>query len=151
MGTRSRIAIRNADGTYDSIYCHWDGYPSNNGLILRDYYQSVEKVRDLISLGDISSLGPEIGEKQDFDSREHRDWTMAYGRDRGETEVEAKRSSNLDELSALTQDCGGEWLYVFNGYGWTCAKGGIAFFGMPADVAPEGLEQIDYWIQKEEH
>ena len=34
MGTRSRIGIRNADDSVDSIYCHWDGYPDHNGRLL---------------------------------------------------------------------------------------------------------------------
>ena len=147
MGTRSRIAIRN-DQTFDSIYCHWDGYPSHVGRILRDHYDTEEKVRALIALGDISSLGEKIGKKHDFEDRTHRDWTTAYGRDRGETDVEAKHSADLDALMLLTQDTGGEWLYVFTGHGWQCAEGGIAFFGMPADKPPEGLESIDYWLQK---
>ena len=31
MATRSLIAVQNADGTFLSIYCHWDGYPSGVG------------------------------------------------------------------------------------------------------------------------
>lgn len=147
MGTRSRIAIRNDDGTYDSIYCHWDGYPSHNGLILRDHYSATNKVRALIALGDLSSLRAEIGHKHDFGSHEGEACT-AYGRDRGETGVEASRSVDIDALAELTQDCGGEWLYVFNGHGWQCAEGGVAFFGAPADKKPQGLESVDYWIQR---
>lgn len=33
MATRSRIGIENQDGTVTSVYCHWDGYPENNGRI----------------------------------------------------------------------------------------------------------------------
>lgn len=151
MGTRSRIAIRNDDGSFDSIYCHWDGYPSNNGVILRDHYRDADKVRALIALGDLSSLGAEIGEKHDFDDRTAASaGCTAYGRDRSETGCSATRSPDIESLYALTQECGGEWLYVFNPrHGWTCAKGGIAFFGMPADKAPDGLESLDYWIAKD--
>ncbi len=46
----------NADGSIDSIYCHHDGYLSYNGDILVNHYQTEEKVRELISLCDISSL-----------------------------------------------------------------------------------------------
>lgn len=147
MGTRSRIAIRNDDGSFESIYCHWDGYPSHNGKILRDHYADPAKVRALIALGDLSSLRAEIGEKHDFDSKAGEACT-AYGRDRGETGCEPTRSADLDALSALTQESGGEWLYVFTGHGWQAAEGGVAFFGMPADKRPEGLESIDYWLQR---
>ncbi len=86
MATRSTIALEFADGTVQQVYCHWDGYLSNNGQILLRHYSNPFKLRDLIDLGAISSLRPEIGEKQDFDNREtqNEDWTLAYARDRGE-------------------------------------------------------------------
>lgn len=142
MGTRSRIAIANADGSFTSIYCHWDGYPSHHGIILRDHYKDEAKVRKLIALGDISSLGAEIGRKHAFDSA--RDGVVtAYGRDRGEKDIEAKDSADFEHLCELTQQCGGEYLYVFKGGHWFCAEGGIAFFGMPASKKPDFLEHID--------
>ena len=60
MATRSRIAIENEDGTVDSIYCHWDGYPSHNGKILKEHYSDRAKLKQLIELGSISSLGSKI-------------------------------------------------------------------------------------------
>jgi hypothetical protein len=38
MGTRSTIALEFADGTVEQVYCHWDGYLSNNGKILQAHY-----------------------------------------------------------------------------------------------------------------
>lgn len=99
MGTRSAIGIKNSDGSVTAIYCHWDGYPSYNGRILADHYGDEAKVRELIALGDISSLKAEIGEKHPFDTYtlkpEELDprwdqWTTAYGRDRGETDIDAR-------------------------------------------------------------
>jgi hypothetical protein len=57
MSTRSRIGILNDDRSVTSIYCHFDGYPSGVGAILVAHYHDTVKVRELISLGDISSLG----------------------------------------------------------------------------------------------
>lgn len=148
MGTRSRIAIANADGTFTSIYCHWDGYPSGVGTTLRDHYKTEEKVKQLIALGDMSSLGKNIGTKHNFDAGQ-TDSCNVYGRDRGEPETEPKDSPNFEALTELTQECGGEYLYVFKGGGWYCAKGGIAFFGLPANKAPEFLEHIDEVLIKE--
>jgi hypothetical protein len=147
MGTRSRIAVRNPDNTYASIYCHWDGYPTGVGQTLKDHYTTPEKVAQLIALGNISSLGEEIGEKHAFGAGGNA--TTAYGRDRGETEQEAVTSADIDELRQLTQDSGGEWLYVFTGHGWQCAQGGSSAFGLPATEAPADLESVDYWIAKE--
>jgi hypothetical protein len=148
MGTRSRIAIANADGTFTSIYCHWDGYPSGVGKTLRDHYKDEAKVKQLIALGDLSSLGAEIGTKHNFDNNPEGECN-AYKRDRREKDVDAMTSADFEVLTALTQECGGEYLYVFKGGGWYCAEGGIAFFGMPASKAPEFLEHIDEVLIKE--
>lgn len=138
MGTRSRIARQNDDGTFTSIYCHWDGYPDHHGPILLDHYSSRAKSAKLMELGDLSSLGSGPGEKHDFDAASNRDWCTAYGRDRGEKGVEAETSSTLEELATLTQNCGGEHLYVHMKDGtWMHAEGGIGWFGMPASEAPD--------------
>jgi hypothetical protein len=39
-----------------SIYCHWDGYLSNNGRILMTYYKDLKKIKRLVALGSLSSL-----------------------------------------------------------------------------------------------
>ena len=56
MGTRSTIALEFADGSVSQVYCHWDGYLSNNGEILQTSYMDPFKVRELINLGGFSSL-----------------------------------------------------------------------------------------------
>ena len=97
MATRSTIALEFADGTVQQVYCHWDGYLSNNGRILAEHYRDPFKVQQLINNGAISSLKPEIGEKHDFDwyfkketiPQDMKDiyenlWTCFYARDRGE-------------------------------------------------------------------
>lgn len=88
MSTRSTIGILEPNGSVTYIYCHRDGYVSHHGPILRDHYTTEEKVRALIALGDISTLGEALGEKHDFDQRPNGVCT-AYGRDRGEPDTEA--------------------------------------------------------------
>lgn len=92
MSTRSRIGILESDGSVTSIYCHWDGYVSHHGPILRDHYATEAKVRALLALGDISILGDAPGEKHDFDARPDGMCT-AYGRDRGESGTDAIRGT----------------------------------------------------------
>jgi hypothetical protein len=65
MGTRSTIAIEFADASVSQIYCHWDGYLDNNGQILRDHYTDPFKVRELIDLGDFSSLRETVEETKE--------------------------------------------------------------------------------------
>lgn len=108
MGTRSTISIENDDGTVTGVYCHWDGYISHNGRILQEHYNTDELAQALIAGGDISSLGEQIGEEHPFDNphefgsdeyrahqERHRGWTTYYGRDRGETGVEAQTQPTL--------------------------------------------------------
>ena len=116
MGTRSTIAIQNANGTVTGIYCHWDGYLSNNGRILAENYTDEAAVRELIALGDLSSLGETVGTKHDFNSAP-RNECNAYGRDRGETGVDA---ATFDSHEELLEKMGQEYDYLFTpGKGWT--------------------------------
>ena len=98
MATRSRIAIEKENGTVESIYCHWDGYPENNGRILIENYKDHEKVQAFIDLGDISSLAPNV-EADPHTRHTFNDpvdgVVVAYGRDRGETGVEKKSHSSV--------------------------------------------------------
>lgn len=57
MSTRCLIAIENPDMTYDTIYCHFDGYVKGGvGEELFKNYKERQKVENLISLGNRSVL-----------------------------------------------------------------------------------------------
>ncbi len=96
MATRSTIAIEHENGTVDQIYCHWDGYLEHNGQMLIHYWQDRYKIEQMIQLGNMSSLGTEIGSKHDFDNP-HRGECNFYGRDRGEGGVAAKRFKSFED------------------------------------------------------
>ena len=109
MGTRSTIALEYADGTVEQVYCHWDGYLEHNGKILQEYYSNPFILRDLIDLGDLSSLRPTVGTKHAFSHFELRaeevagykllteDMCTFYGRDRGETGTGAKKFASYED------------------------------------------------------
>ena len=134
MGTRSTISMRNSDGTYTGIYCHWDGYVSHNGRILHEHYQDERKIRQLMELGSLSGLGPEIGEKHPFDNpypwdhpqhgewkQKYGNWCHAYGRDRGEDDIDAVTGVNYTEL---VLDLGiQEYNYLWENGEWKVRKG----------------------------
>lgn len=116
MATRSTIALEFADGTVQQVYCHWDGYLSNNGTILLNNYSDPFKLQELIDLGDISSLGPDIGNKHSFDipfkygtpeyeaeSEARRNITTFYGRDRGEEGTNARKFKDYADYRANAQ------------------------------------------------
>ena len=130
MATRSRIAIANPNGTFTSIHCNWDGYPCGVGVALRDHYKDAAKVSALIAKGNRATLDEEI--------------TNSYqDAPRDNTNVDAQASADFPALCELTQESGGKYLYVFKGGEWFCAKGSTAFFGLPANKAPQFLESID--------
>jgi hypothetical protein len=56
MATRGTIFIEREDGTFEGIYTHWDSYPSHNGKILHNHYNTEEKVNELLANGELSSL-----------------------------------------------------------------------------------------------
>jgi hypothetical protein len=84
MGTRSNIGIENEDGTVDFVYCHWDGYVSNNGRILHDNYQDEDKVRKLIALGEISSLGASPSSTKDYHTWRGEEIIVQHSDDRND-------------------------------------------------------------------
>jgi hypothetical protein len=98
MATRSRIGIEHEDGMVESIYCHWDGYPSHNGSILQEHYRDPKKVEELIKLGDISSLALEV------------ESVVAYCRDRGEDYSPGRIDSSVEDYFESDVE---EYGYVF--------------------------------------
>lgn len=128
MGTRSRIGVMH--GTVcKSIYCHWDGYLEHNGQILQEHYNSA-RANNLVALGDLSSLKPEIGEKHAFSQFDLRAEEVAgyklltenmctfYGRDRGETGTEFKVGHTFEDFLEQCDNCGAEYYYVMENGHW---------------------------------
>jgi hypothetical protein len=130
MGTRSRIGVMHGDKC-KSVYCHWDGYLSHNGRILQEHYDSA-KANHLVSLGDMSSLRPEIGEKHAFSYHElpgneveafkalTENWCTFYNRDRGETDTDFKVDETFDEFMDRANGCGAEYFYIMKDDVWYC-------------------------------
>ena len=126
MGTRSMIAIQNPySKDVRAVYCHWDGYLEHNGAILQKHYSASPKVNNLIALGDLSSLRPEIGDKHLFSSLEIndkaeraayeetvKDMCTFYTRDRGE-DAPFKVFPTLKKAEAYFEGSWCEYLYVF--------------------------------------
>jgi hypothetical protein len=121
MATRSTIALEFADNTVQQVYCHWDGYLENNGQLLRNNYTDPFKLRELIDLGDLSSLKPEVGVAHpfgyhgtDISAEEYEDkygnMCTFYGRDRGEAGTEAKKFA--DYADYVENFCHEEYAYI---------------------------------------
>lgn len=129
MATRSTIAMKTPEGKVRAIYCHWDGYIDHNGKILIGNYTDPAKITALMDLGDLSCLREEIGQVQDFDAQFSTEpelpitdnWCLAYGRDRGEVDIEAK---TYDHIGDWVQgfDMGVEFFYLWDGQDWLVHK-----------------------------
>ena len=102
MGTRSTIAYKEGN-KIRSVYCHWDGYLSHNGYILQNFYQEARKIGQLIELGDISSLGAQLGAvpiNSVLNVTTADTVCTFYGRDRGEHGVEAREFDTVQDWLA---------------------------------------------------
>ena len=127
MATRSRIGVMHGD-VCKSVYCHWDGYLEYNGMMLEKHYDSA-KANNLVALGDLSSLQPEIGEAHpfgyhgsDLTSTEYEakfgNMCTFYGRDRGETNTEFKSDMTFELFFDRAEGCGAEWYYIMRDGQW---------------------------------
>ena len=108
MATRSIIAKLDDKGI-QAIYCHNDGYLSNNGKILDQHYANEVKVDNLIAQGDASSLKDTIED------------TIFYHRDKGDC-YEGVKAVNLNNENYLLEhafeSCDAEVVYMFAYGSW---------------------------------
>ena len=108
MATRSIIAKLDDKGV-QAIYCHNDGYLSNNGKILDQHYANEVKVDNLIIQGDASSLKDTIED------------TIFYHRDKGDC-YEGVKAVNLNNETELLkhafESCDAEVVYMFAYGSW---------------------------------
>ena len=56
MSTNSLIAVKTKTGKFKAAYCHYDGYPSGVGAILKEFYTTTENANALVDLNSFSSL-----------------------------------------------------------------------------------------------
>lgn len=99
MSTRSDIIVHRADDQWVRIYCHWDGYLEGVGKTLHEHYDSQERAEELVSQGDISSLGPRCDKPEGHSFGSPAEGcTVYYGRDRGETETMGKVGPSLQTV-----------------------------------------------------
>jgi len=147
MSTRSLIGIKNQDGSVTGIYCHNDGYIVGGvGETLYHHYNSEKKVRELINLGNLSSVHKNISPIKELDFHEyheedglakhsfdhnHADTTVAYHRDRGE-KLNIPEYKDEDEYNAADS-----W-QAYN-YLWKDGKWYVDGIELTEDIVERGL------------
>lgn len=117
MATKSTIWIQNEDKTFKGIYCHWDGYVSNNGKILDEHYTDTNKIEKLISGGHLSvldkNLNPKEGITHDYSSRQ--DGVCLYHHRDFKYSLETYIAASIDEIRKNYWE---EYNYIFKNNKW---------------------------------
>ena len=132
MGTRSAIGYKTPQGKIRAKYSHYDGYPAYTGKMLQEHYQQARKIAQMVELGDQSFLEKEIFPTgaHSFDAPEEG-VTIFYGRDRGESNVDAQEFDTFADFVDYYDGAGCEYFYVFDGSDWIyndhCAKDANGF------------------------
>ena len=125
MATRSNIGKLNSDNTVSYIYCHWDGYPSHNGTILQEHYNTPEQVDALLALGDMSSLEATIEGCKPYDEPG--------------TEVATTTLFLFNKSHAQAID----YFYLFTDEGWKVSNGGEwSLLEIEDEVQPFAINQL---------
>lgn len=122
MSTRARIGILEPLGTVRSFYTHWDGAPIDQGPILLNHYASPSRVLDLLELGNLSVLGPEIGSRHGFDLHAADDrfacWCLAYRRDRGDPHEGALVDGGMEFFIETCRSTRADYAYLWSADRW---------------------------------
>jgi hypothetical protein len=107
MATRSHIGLLNEDKTVSFVYCHYDGYPSWVGKILKENYDRPEDVFNLLSFGDLSILRDTIED------------SVFYKRDKNETDVDQTQTT-LEKFITKSPGIDFKYLYDTETEEWSC-------------------------------
>ena len=111
MSTRGRIGIQLTDGSILSIYCHYDNYPSFNGVKLQEHFNSYDAAAELIDGGDISCLWTNAG----WNNEVLPTTGPLYYSSRGEFQ-----EPRYDMSLATYLANGEEYAYLFTNGEWVC-------------------------------
>jgi len=127
MATNCSIAVKTEKG-YETIYVHNDGYPKHMLKTLREYHNSEESARKIVSLGDASciyqKIDPTDGSGHCFNNPEDG-VCIFYCRDRGER-LEDNCSFTYKSKKDLLD--GSSYLYIFEDGEWRGYRNGYPIY-----------------------
>ena len=119
MGTRSAIGYKTPEGKIRAKYSHYDGYPAYTGAMLVEHYTQARKIAQMVELGDQSFLEKEIFPTGDHSFNAPQEGvTIFYGRDRGESDVDAREFDTVAEFVEWYAGAGCEYFYLHTAGGW---------------------------------
>ena len=117
MGTRATIGLVKGDQVEYIGLCK-NGYPEHAGVILKEHYNTPDKIQQLLDMGELSVLGIDIGEKHKFEAFCKDSQCTFFVRDRNETSDKFK--SRTIFLSEWDKECTHDYNYIFNNGVWSC-------------------------------
>ena len=138
MSTNARIGLKLEDGSILSAYHHWDGYPEWLGRILKQEYNTKEKVAELLDGGNMSSCWSDNVydyEKQEFVKRDPQ--PEYYG---GDSEA-PRLSRNFTQFAFDSKD-GEEFLYLFSDNEWNGFAINHKFYD-DGDIADTSIDPVE--------
>lgn len=104
MVTRSLIGIMREDNKIEYVHCLYDGYLEHNGKILAEFYNTAQKVEELLQLGNIEYLNETISKTEFFEEE----------RDNNATKLAEDLTEYEEDFAASA--C--EYAYVFMNNEW---------------------------------
>lgn len=127
MATNCLIGVQpeDGDGSVEAIYCHYDGYPTMVGAILKARIRTEDEARDLINGGDISYLQ---GEDEDGNLD-----PLYYQYYIGKP-WEKIKPETFEDVSAFLEEAGNySYAYLYANGGWEGYTGGGDVVHIPPD------------------
>ena len=148
---RVNIAQIHPDSTGLFVYLHY-GDPLEYAPILLENYQTEAQIRELLQLGDLSSVGPIVGDRVDFDTavypnRFHLIQCLAYHRDRNNPWEYCQPRQLTGGLEQFRQDADKMrgWLYAHTPDGWAAcrAKSDSRWGSIPDAILADAVNRLN--------
>ena len=117
MGTRALIGYldtTNKPVVLTSTYNHYDGYPSNLGKGLENFYDSDVKAEEIANVGYISYLDPETGEWDAKNKQKPEMITLPDNFNEAMMEIAAEVDSYSGDYGYIWDNENEEWITVKN-------------------------------------
>lgn len=119
MSTNATISVKTSEGKIQTIYTHWDGYPSHHLPILQEAFNTQEKAEALIALGTLSVLERKIDAPEGHSFEHPVDGhCIAYHRDRGEDWETVKPRTYASFNAMIILGAGQQYNYLFDNGEW---------------------------------
>ena len=113
MSTRCAIGLLRPNGTVLAIYCHHDGYPDGVGRCLLKAYTTEDRIRNLLELGAISSIGDNLSKEEGDDPCD----PYCAGENPEISRIEVFPNKDWYQKEAPDHMCS-EYLYLFENGRW---------------------------------